>query len=231
MATPTQKYTDTWASLVPWLNLTTFCVSKDLVSPPSSEYTPLLYSLISIFFGTRTPEETWHWSTINLPTDYAHLWLNLTTFVVSKDLVSPPSSEYTPLLYSLISIFFWYTDSWGNVTLVDYISAHYAHLWLNLTTFGVSKDMVSPPSSEYTPHLYSLISRVRTRAVVPVCKSRMSWRRNGGMPDPRSAFHRASLSTESNDDFISIYATWSCLLKCRCNSLRTVSKLLWHWHP
>jgi len=26
----------------------------------------------------------------------------------------------------------------------------------------------------------------------------MSWRRNGGMPDPRSAFHSATLSTESN---------------------------------
>ena len=32
MATPTQRYTDAWASLVPlWLNLTTFGVSKDLV--------------------------------------------------------------------------------------------------------------------------------------------------------------------------------------------------------
>jgi len=31
-----------------------------------------------------------------------------------------------------------------------------------------------------------------------VCKSRMSWRRNGGMPDSRSAFHSATLSTESN---------------------------------
>jgi len=48
---------------------------------------------------------------------------------------------------------------------------------------------------------------VRTRAVVPVCKSRMSWRRNGGMPDPRSAFHSATLSTESNADLMSIYAT------------------------
>ena len=28
----------------------------------------------------------------------------------------------------------------------------------------------------------------------------MSWRRNGGMPDPRSAFHSATLSTESNAD-------------------------------
>jgi len=37
-----------------------------------------------------------------------------------------------------------------------------------------------------------------------VCKSRMSWRRNGGMPDPRSAFHSATLSTESNADLISI---------------------------
>jgi len=46
----------------------------------------------------------------------------------------------------------------------------------------------------------------------------MSWRRNGGMPDPRSAFHRATLSTESNADLISIYATSSCLLKSRCNS-------------
>ena len=45
MATPTQRYTDAWASLVPlWLNLTTSGVSKDLVSPPSSEYTPLLCS-------------------------------------------------------------------------------------------------------------------------------------------------------------------------------------------
>jgi len=31
----------------------------------------------------------------------------------------------------------------------------------------------------------------------------MSWRRNGGMPDPRSAFHSATLSTESNADLIS----------------------------
>ena len=59
---------------------------------------------------------------------------------------------------------------------------------------------------------------VRTRAVVPVCKSRMCWRRNGGMPDPRSAFHSATLLTESNADLISIYATWSCLLKFRFNS-------------
>ena len=34
-----QRYTDAWASLVPlWPNLTTFGVSKGLVSPPSSEY-------------------------------------------------------------------------------------------------------------------------------------------------------------------------------------------------
>ena len=45
MATPTQRYTDAWASLAPlWLNLTKSGVSKDSVSPPSSEYTPLLYS-------------------------------------------------------------------------------------------------------------------------------------------------------------------------------------------
>jgi len=31
-------------------------------------------------------------------------------------------------------------------------------------------------------------------------------------------FHSATLSTESNADFISIYATWSCLLKFQCNS-------------
>jgi len=38
------------------------------------------------------------------------------------------------------------------------------------------------------------------------------------MPDPRSAFHSATLSTESNADLISIWATSSCLLKFRCNS-------------
>ena len=44
MATPTRD-TDAWALLVPlWLNLTVSGVSKDLVSPPSSEYTPLLCS-------------------------------------------------------------------------------------------------------------------------------------------------------------------------------------------
>ena len=43
--TPTQRYTDAWASLAPlWLNLTKSGVSKDSVSPPSSEYTPLLCS-------------------------------------------------------------------------------------------------------------------------------------------------------------------------------------------
>ena len=42
---PTQRYTDAWASLAPlWLNLTKSGVSKDSVSPPSSEYTPLLCS-------------------------------------------------------------------------------------------------------------------------------------------------------------------------------------------
>ena len=45
VATPTQRYTDAWASLAPlWLNLTKSGVSKDSVSPPSSEYTPLLCS-------------------------------------------------------------------------------------------------------------------------------------------------------------------------------------------
>ena len=39
------RYTDAWASLAPlWLNLTKSGVSKDSVSPPSSEYTPLLCS-------------------------------------------------------------------------------------------------------------------------------------------------------------------------------------------
>jgi len=52
MATPTQRYTDAWASLVPlWLNLTTFGVSKDSVSPPSSEYTPLLSVVL---YGSET---------------------------------------------------------------------------------------------------------------------------------------------------------------------------------
>ena len=41
----TQRYTDAWASLAPlWLNLTKSGVSKDSVSPQSSEYTPLLCS-------------------------------------------------------------------------------------------------------------------------------------------------------------------------------------------
>ena len=45
VGTPTQRYTDAWASLAPlWLNLTKSGVSKDSVSPPSSEYTPLLCS-------------------------------------------------------------------------------------------------------------------------------------------------------------------------------------------
>ena len=44
-ATPTQRYIDAWASLATlWLNLTKSGVSKDSVSPPSSEYTPLLCS-------------------------------------------------------------------------------------------------------------------------------------------------------------------------------------------
>ena len=44
---PTQQchFTDAWVSLAPlWLNLTKSGVSKDSVSPPSSEYTPLLCS-------------------------------------------------------------------------------------------------------------------------------------------------------------------------------------------
>jgi len=38
-------------------------------------------------------------------------------------------------------------------------------LWLNLTTFGVSKDLVSPPSSEYTPLLCSRYSVIWLRNV------------------------------------------------------------------
>ena len=45
LATPTLRYTDAWASLAPLsLNLTKSGVSKDSVSPPSPEYTPLLCS-------------------------------------------------------------------------------------------------------------------------------------------------------------------------------------------
>ena len=43
------------------------------------------------------------------------------------------------------------------------------------------------------------------------------------MPDPRSAFHSATPSTESNADLISIYATSSCLLKFWCNSANNLN--------
>ena len=54
----------------------------------------------------------------------------------------------------------------------------------------------------------TLLSASRTRESVPVCRSEMRFRMMDGVPMPRSDFHNASLSTESNAAFRSTYATY-----------------------